>query len=149
MKRRTFIAGSTSAGVLACAAGWLRGATAQQQNLPVIGLLDGAWGNRVRAGVSRGLRDNGLVHGKHLRLEFSRWNGSEFQLDQIASHATELVRRQVALILAFSNKAALAAKAATNTIPIIFLADDPLAIGLVSSLDRPGGNLTGVARLTA
>lgn len=147
MKRRTFIAGATAAGLSAATAGWLRAETVQPQTTPVIGLLDGAWGNRVRAGVSRGLRESGFDHGKHFRFEFSRWNGSEFQQDQIAAHAAELVKRQVALILAFSNKAALAARTATSTTPIIFLADDPVATGLVNSLDRPGGNLTGVARL--
>ena len=150
INRRTFITGSTSTGLLAGVGGWLHRATAQSQILPVIGLLDGAWGNRVRAGVGRALiRENGLVGGKHYRGESSRWNGSEFQQDQIAKHATELVRRRVALILAFSNKAALAAKTATSNIPIIFLAEDPVGIGLVDSLDLPGGNLTGVARLTS
>lgn len=148
MKRRTFIAGSISASLVAGAAGSTRRATAQQ-DLPVIGLLDGAWGNRVRAGVGGGLLDNGLVAGKHYRTEFSRWIGSEFRQDQIAVHAAELVKRQLALMLAFSNTAALAARTATNSIPIVFLADDPVGVGLVDTLDRPGGNLTGVARLTS
>jgi len=143
MNRRTFIAGSTSAGLLASAAGWLRSANAQPPNTPVIGLLDGAWGSRVVPEISRALRENGFVESKHFRYAHSRWNGSEFQIDQIAKHAAEFVGRQVALIIAFSDKAALAAKSATDTTPIVFLANDPLAVGLVSNADRPGGNLTG------
>jgi putative ABC transport system substrate-binding protein len=145
MKRRSFIAGAASAGLLA-GAGWPRTATAQAPDRPVIGWLDGAWGGRLRAGVGRALQDSGFDDGKRVRFEFSRWNGSEFRADQIAKYAAELVSRQVALIIAASNKAALAASTATSTIPIVFLSDDPVALGLVSSLDRPGGNLTGVVR---
>jgi putative ABC transport system substrate-binding protein len=148
MNRRTFIAGS-AAGLLASAAGWLRAANAQPQNMPVIGLLDGAWGSRVVPEISRALRENGFLEGKHFRYAHSRWNGSELQVAQIAKHAAEFVERQVALIIAFSDKAALAAKSATSTTPVIFLANDPVAIGLVKDPDRPGGNLTGSAHLNS
>ena len=142
MNRRDFIGGSTSAGLLAGGApGWLGVARAQQQNWPVIGFLDGMWGH-LNAEVGRGLRENGI---KGIKVEFSGWRGSEYQVDQMAKHAAELVKRQVAVILAYSNMAALAAKTVTNTVPIIFLADDPVATGLVNSLNRPGGNLTGAA----
>jgi putative ABC transport system substrate-binding protein len=144
MNRRKFIGGSASAAVLAvCDRGWLGAARAQPQDLPGIGFLDGVWG-RLNAEVSRGLRENGI---KAFKAEFSGWIGkrSQFQADEMASYAAELVKRRVAMILAFSTKAALAAKTVTNTTPIIFLADDPVATGLVDSLNRPGGNLTGAA----
>jgi putative ABC transport system substrate-binding protein len=145
MNRRRFIAGSMSAGVLAGSPiEWARAATAQP-DAPVIGLLDGACGFRLLAEVSRGLEEEGLFQVRHYRFEYSRWIGAEFQVGQLAKHAAELVRRQVALIFAFSSKAALAAKTVTDTTPIIFLADDPTASGLVSNPERPGGNLTGVA----
>jgi putative tryptophan/tyrosine transport system substrate-binding protein len=143
VNRRNFIGGSASLGLLAgCGPGWLCAARAQQK-LPLIGLLDGVWGH-LNAEVGRSLRENGFGKG---RFEFSGWTGkrSDFQADQMASYAAELVKRQVALILAFSTKAALAAKTVTDTTPIIFLADDPVAASLVDSLNRPGGNLTGAA----
>jgi len=142
MNRRNSIAGSMSAGLLA---GSAIGPATAQSNLPVIGLLDGACGYRLLDEISRGLEQQGLVQGKHYRFEYSRWVGAEFGVDQIARHAAEFVRRQVALIFAFSSKAALAAKTVTDTTPIVFLADDPLPIGLVDNPARPGGNLTGAA----
>jgi len=151
MNRRDFIGGSTSAGLLAGGApGWLGVARAQQQNWPVIGFLDGFWGHLL-AEIRRGLGENGVIEGRDFKFEYSRWSrrSSEYQADQMAKYAAELVKRQVALILAFSNKAALAAKTVTNTTPIIFLADDPVATGLVDSLNRPGGNLTGAASLVS
>jgi hypothetical protein len=108
VNRRNFIGGSASLGLLAgCGPGWLCAARAQQK-LPLIGLLDGVWGH-LNAEVGRSLRENGFGKG---RFEFSGWTGkrSDFQADQMASYAAELVKRQVALILAFSTKAALAAK---------------------------------------
>lgn len=149
MNRRDLLAGSISAGLLAGGTpGWLRAARAQQQNLPVIGLLDAAW-SRHGTGAGPGLAENGFVEGKDFKFERSGWSGrsSELQVDQIAKYAAKLVKQQVALILAFSNMAALAAKTVTDTTPIIFLADDPVAAGLVDRLARPGGNLTGVANL--
>jgi putative ABC transport system substrate-binding protein len=145
MNRRNLIAGSMRAGLLAgSAVGGMRAATAQQ-NAPVIGLLNGACGYRLISQVSRGLEQEGFAQVSHYRFEYSRWIGSEFGVDQIARHAAEFVKRQVALILAFSDKAALAAKSVTDSIPIVFLADDPKATGLVDDPARPGGNLTGVA----
>jgi putative ABC transport system substrate-binding protein len=147
MNRRKFIGGTASAGLLAGGEpGWLCAAPAQPQNAPVIGFLDGVWAH-LNGGVGRGLRENGFGGSRDFKFEFSGWTGkrSQFQADQIAKYAADLVKRQVALILAYSTKAALAAKTVTNTTPIIFLADDPVAAGLVDRLDRPGGNLTGVA----
>jgi putative ABC transport system substrate-binding protein len=144
MNRRKFMGGSASAALLAgCAPGWPGAASAQQPNLPGIGFLDGVRGH-LNGQVSRGLRENGITG---FKIEYSGWIGkkSQFQADQIASCAAELVKRRVALILAFSTRAASAAKTVTNTTPIIFLADDPVTSGLADSLDRPGGNLTGAA----
>jgi putative ABC transport system substrate-binding protein len=138
------LAGSISAGLLAGGvSGWLRDARAQQQNVPAIGLFGGTWGH-LNGAVGGGLKENGIKDGK---FEYSGWTGtrSDYQADQMAKYAAGLVKRQVDLIVAFSTRTALAAKAVTNTTPIIFLADEPVAAGLVDSLDRPGGNLTGVA----
>ena len=139
MNRRDFIGGSASVGLLTGGSpGWLCAARAQQQNGPVIGLLD-VWG-RLSGDVGRGLRENGIK----FKVEFGR-----YQADQAAKNTDEFVKRQVAVILAFSTRAALAAKTVTNTTPIIFLADDPVAAGLVDSLNRPGGNLTGADSLVS
>jgi putative ABC transport system substrate-binding protein len=116
--------------------------------VPVIGLLD-AVARRMAPEASNGLEKNGLVYGKDFTFERSGWSGrpSEYPADQLAKYAAKLVERQVALILAFSNKAAVAAKTVTGTTPIVFLADDPMAAGLVDCLMKPGGNLTGIANL--
>jgi putative ABC transport system substrate-binding protein len=116
--------------------------------LPIIG-LDGVWG-RLLGEVGSGLMENGFK-GRSFSIEFSRWTGKrpDYQADQMAKYAAELVKRQVALILAFSTRAALAAKTVTSTIPIIFLAEEPVAAGLVDSLNQPGGNLTGAASLVS
>jgi putative tryptophan/tyrosine transport system substrate-binding protein len=149
MNRRDLLRRSISAGVLAGGApGWFCAARAQQPNVPVIGLLDAVWG-WLGTGVGRGLAENGFAGRRDLKFERSGWSGksSEYQADQIARYAAKLVERQVALILAASSRAALAAKTVTDTTPIIFLADDPVAAGLVDRLTQPGGNLTGVANL--
>lgn len=145
MNRRDFIAGSMSAGLLATSA---VGAFAHE-SAPVIGLLDGACGHRLLDGINRGLEEAGLVAGKDFRFEYSRWIGAEFEVDQIARHAAEFVRRQVALIIAFSNTAALAAKAAANITPILFLADDLADHSFAAGLVDGAGNLTGVACLVS
>jgi len=140
MNRRDFIVGST--GLLAAEAlGRPAAARAQQQNLPVIGLLDGVSG-RLNSELGRGLRENGFLGGRDFNVEYGyRW--PKLEADPMARTAAEFVKRQVALIVAFSNKAASVAKAVTDTIPIIFLADEPVAAGLVNSLERPRGHLTG------
>jgi putative ABC transport system substrate-binding protein len=137
MKRRDFIA-------------WTAGAafvppSARAQALPVIGFLHSASpdGNadRVRA-FRAGLKETGFVEGENVTIEY-RW--AENQIDRLPALATELVHRKVTVIAALVPRAAFAAKTATSTIPIVFVSpEDPAKTGLVASLARPGGNLTGV-----
>jgi putative ABC transport system substrate-binding protein len=140
MSRRAFL------GLLSGAAAWPPVARAQQTGMPVVGFLH-AGNERTRAVAlfEKGLAEGGYVADRNVAFEL-RWANGQF--DRLQALAVELVSRKVAVIVAFGNAAARAAKAATSTIPIAFASSsDPVAVGLVSSLNRPGSNLTGVTIL--
>jgi putative ABC transport system substrate-binding protein len=145
MKRRAFIAGLGSA-----AAAWPVVARAQQPAMPVIGFLSDISADDDHKPFTvpflRGPKETGYVEGQNVVIEY-RW--AENQLDRLPALAADLVRRRAAVIVAAGTPATLAAKAATTTTSIVFVTGgDPVALGFVASLNRPGANLTGIAALT-
>jgi putative ABC transport system substrate-binding protein len=141
VKRREFIAR------IAGAAAWPLAARAQQPALPVIGFLGTSslekMGGRWLLDFKRGLADIGYVEDRNVAIEY-RWADDHY--DRLPALAAELVRRRVVVLAAPGGPAALPAKAATTDIPIVFMIpSDPVELGLVASLNHPGGNLTGVA----
>jgi len=145
MRRRKFIVGLAST-----TATWPLAARAQQQPMPVVAFLDAASLETDARGLAefrKGLSEIGYVEGQNLMIEY---RSAEGQADRLPALAADMVQRRVAVIATMANNAAVAAKATTSTIPIVFtVGGDPVKMGLVDSLNRPGGNITGVSFLSS
>jgi putative tryptophan/tyrosine transport system substrate-binding protein len=144
MRRRDFIA------VVSGAAAWPLSVRAQQPAIPVVAFLHAAsleTDVRGLAEFRKGLSEIGYVEGQNVMIEY---RSAEGQADRLPALAADMVQRRVAVIATMANNAAVAAKATTTTIPIVFTAGgDPIKMGLVDSLNRPGGNITGVSFLSS
>jgi putative tryptophan/tyrosine transport system substrate-binding protein len=140
MRRREFMT------LFGGAAAWPLAANAQQSARPIIGLLGAASPNQVGDywnAFQKGLEEGGFVDGRNVTIE-SRW--AEGHYERLPDLAADLVRNHVAVLVGAAPPAALAAKAATTTIPVVFVSgDDPIKSGLVERLNRPGGNVTGIS----